>query len=161
MRKHWTGVVCLVAVVGGLSACGGGGSSTGGTAAGTGITKRAYARQADAICRAGIASKNAALRATFAELAPGSRKYATRQAQEELVRTVVLGPFERMAREVADLPPPESETARVRSMARLLDRGVERMSEHPGLALTNEEALFGRWNAAARAYGMRVCSHIR
>jgi hypothetical protein len=153
MRK-WCGGLALALVV--LAAgCGSDDSSTETTAA---LSKAAFVREADAICR-----ENREKIIKAAAKIPLQEKPEAREAVErKLISSLLIPGLEEVVDRIRDLGPPPSGEAQIERILVLTENAIEEAETEPETYVAGENyrdgsVRFGEANRLARGYGMKSC----
>jgi hypothetical protein len=137
-----------------LSAAGcGGGSDASSTA--NSISKAAFIKKADAVCKRG----NRRMEAVFAHLLVQNKKIKrpSKSDQEALVGTVLVPNIKREIREIRAFGAPSGDDDKVNGFLEALEEGIETAERNPKVVVKSSEAIFGIPSRLAREYGLEVC----
>jgi hypothetical protein len=136
-----------------VAGCGGGGG--GESSNGPTISKAAFVKKADAICKGSIEriekSFVAYLRKSGGGIHPG------KAAEEELVGKVLVPSVKREVKELRALGAPSGDEARVDAIVEALEEGVETAESDPKAVTNSSEVVFGIASRLAKEYGLEAC----
>jgi hypothetical protein len=152
--------ILAVAIAIGVSACGGGGATATATNAsdsaqgsnGTGVSKAAFVKRANALCLRNSNQRQKALGAS--PLNPAKHKLSNAQL-ETVMLTLILPRVENMVAQLARLRPPDGEEASVGNVVRAFETAITRSRKEPLKAI--EGGVFEGADEAAIAYGLNYC----
>ncbi len=131
-----------------VAGCGGGGDTS--TAAP--LSKAAYVKEANAICKKGQQNREAAVNELAEEVKPGADPG---ELPKSGLVEAVIDPLGTMVEELAALPAPEGDEARVESFVQGYEKAVEEIEEDENAAFNGE--LFAEPDAKALKYGLEEC----
>jgi hypothetical protein len=142
----------LVALAGG---CGGGSSSSSAPSSTTAapLTKAAFLKQGNALCRSAEKRRGKIIEAAVKK-APEGTKFST--AEQEKLVLAALVPYEPLAEELGKLPPPRQDEAQVEEFLSALEKSVERTRKEPASGISG--VAFRKMDGLAIAYGLKDCS---
>lgn len=130
-----------------VAGCGSGGDTS--TAA---LSKAEYVKQANAICKKGQQSREAAVNELAEEVKPGADPGEL--PKSGLVKAVI-DPLATMVDELAALPAPEGDEAQVEAFVQGYEKAVEEIEEDENAAFNGE--LFAEPDGKALKYGLEDC----
>ncbi len=142
--------VCAGALA--LTACGGGGGSTSGA---VGVSKAAFVKRADAICKKSLKHQNATMTTISERLASeGGSSVSTERM--ELVMKAIVPTQQRMVAALSSLEAPEADGAMIEKVLSGLEKGIERLEDKPSVAF--ESVVVTPANLAIEKYGLPECT---
>jgi hypothetical protein len=154
VKERAVGAAVAVFVLAGLlSACGGGGSSAP-EQQGSVVSKAAFVKKADELCKAANGRRDLLIETALKEIPPN--KQVSAKEREELVARF-LPPVEKLSEEFAGLQAPEREEAEVEKVAAALQESVFRSQSEPASAVNG--SAFQEFDNLSARYGLRAC-HI-
>lgn len=136
-----------------LAACGGGNSHDGTASDSAPLSKPAFIKEANSICRKGLAEKESLLQAELRKL-EGHGKTPSKGEIEELA-TKLLPPFQQMADQLASLSSRSGDQGQVTRIVTQLEGGLKEAEEDPGVLV--EKNPFLAAHKSALAYGLKSC----
>ncbi len=134
--------------------CGGSGDSSTGT-----ISKEAFIRKADAICKKG----NEQLQKGFAAYLRNNKKsilalrHPSKADYEGLIGGVLVPNLEKEIKAIRALGAPSGDEDRIEAMLAALEEGIETAENDPKAVTHSSEAIFGIGARMAKEYGLEVC----
>lgn len=149
MRK--ASILLVPCLIGGalLVGCGGGDDSSSTEAA---LSKSAYIKQANAICKKAADEINTA----------GSQQFGNRKPTEaeisKFVNDTAVPAFDDELSQLRDLPPPSGDEDTVNAIYDAAQDGADALKEDPSILLTDNPAAFQEANKLAKDYGLNVCA---
>jgi hypothetical protein len=140
-------LVAALVVVG----CGGGGdeSST------SSISKVAFIKKTDAVCKRG----NGRMEVAFAHFLEENKniRHPSKDDYEALVGKVLVPNVKREVKEIRAFGAPSGDEDRVDDILEALEEGVEVAERDPKVVVSSSEAVFGISSRLAKEYGLEVC----
>jgi len=141
-------LLAVVSIVG----CGGGEDSS--TATGT-VSKAAFIKKANAICKQGIERMQ---RQIFAELKTKNGIRKPRPSEyEALVGKIIVPNVRTELRQLHALELPDGDEERIEAMIEALEEGLETAEDNPEAVAASSDAVFGIASRLAGEYGLTVC----
>jgi hypothetical protein len=142
-----------------LAACGSSDSdtSTGGEVAGAtsgGLTKAAYIKKADAICREAQASQLKAIEAAVAERAS---THTTKAEEKAFIREVGLPPIRTELRRLAALEAPKGDEDQIKEWLKEARIALAKVEKEPLAINVNATNPFNAADAKAHKFGFKTC----
>jgi hypothetical protein len=131
--------------------CGGG---SGDEVSASAISKAAFAKQADAICKNG--SERMA-RDFLKYLKKAGVKHPSQAVQEKLVGKFLVPSVKREIKELRALGAPSGDEGRVGEIVKALEEGVETAEGNPEAVTNSSDVVFGIASRLAGEYGLEVC----
>jgi len=132
-----------------LAGCGSGDDSSSTEAA---LSKPAYVKQANAICKKAADKINTA----------GSQQFGNKQPTEaelaKFVNDTAVPAFDDELSQLRDLPPPSGDEDTVNAIYDAAQDGADALKENPSILLENNPAAFQEANKLAKDYGLDVCA---
>jgi hypothetical protein len=154
------GAIALAAVAVALvvAGCGGGDSSTS-SSAGT-ISKEAFIKKADAICKKGSEQ----MQQGFATYLRKNKKsivalrHPSKADYEGLIGGVLIPNLEREIEAIRALGAPSGDEQRIEEILTALEEGIETAENDPkAVTHSSSEVIFGIGSRLAKEYGLEVC----
>jgi hypothetical protein len=156
-RSRWVWVAAALCGSLLLSACGGSG---GGSSSENAPSKKAFLKQADAICEKADAREGAGL-SSYSAKHPQPTSGDPKAWEEQLAAAVGLPALQSEAEELRALQPPADGEDQVAAITDAIEAAVEQGEESPGeIILPAGENAFAEAEELARAYGLKVCGEI-
>ena len=157
--------VWIAALAGALlvSGCGGSdSSSSGGSSSGTtttaSLTKAAFIKEADAICKEGSDKIHAEEKLFFKEHGIKSKTSVTKKQSEEFISDVVGPAVEVQAEGVAELGAPKGNEIEVAGIVKGIEKVAKEAKEAPAdILVETPKGALANVNEAAEAYGLEEC----
>lgn len=147
---------CILAGTLSLIGCdsGNGGSGKSAATASEELTKAAFIKRANAICKQGLAEKDDAVHVGLEELADQGGS----PSQDELVDFAAgaLPPFRSMIKQLSQLSPPASDREVVRDFSMEFQKALKKTEANPAILLDQDP--FKQASAGARTYGITACT---
>lgn len=141
--------LCLLAALSLLFAgCGGGGDGT------SSLTRAQFIKEGNAICKKSEEEKAKALRALIAKVDP--KKQFSMERKEQLVRTVIIPPYEQTIEDLKGLGAPEGDEEKVEEITQEMEKVAKEVKADPSVAVTSVEQ-FEKANKLATDYGLTNC----
>lgn len=152
MGKRWivlgAGALAVASIAVG---CGGGSGDAVSTSA---ISKAAFAKKADAVCKKG----SERMASAFAKyLKTGEVTDPSQAVQEKLVGKVLVPSVKREIDELRALGAPSGDEDRVGEIIKALEEGVETAEGNPEAVAVSSDVVFGIASRLAKEYGLEVC----
>jgi len=154
VSKLLTAAVAAAVLAALVAGCGGGDDTTDETVT---LTKVAFIKQGDAICKAG----NKEIQEGFEEFAKENNlpenKEPSKEQGVELVETVLLPSIQQQGEELRELGAPEGDEEQVDAMLTALEDAVAEGEDEPESLFSGDTDPFGDANQQAKDYGFKVC----
>lgn len=145
------GALCLVAagMTLALSACGSSDETTT-----TALSKAAFLKQGNAICRKGNEEIGKAAEKEF----PQSGGKPSNKKLEQFASDTIIPNIEGQVQQISELPAPEGDGEQVDAIVEEAEASLETVKEDPSLMIKDSEDPFAKTNELANAYGLTVCA---
>jgi hypothetical protein len=147
-------VVSIAAImVAALAAAGcGSSSSSSSTSTTAAITKAAFLKQGNAICRKGNQQINAVAKKTF-----GKHKKPTQAQMMKFATATLIPTIQSEISGVKALGAPKGEEAQVNAIVVSAQSALDKGKKNPALLVSNNNNLFKHSNQLTTAYGLTAC----
>jgi hypothetical protein len=149
----------LAAVLAALVVAGCGGGSDDPTVTVSSISKAAFIKKADAICKEG----SARMQKGFSVYLRKNKKsiialrHPDKEDYEGLIGGVLVPNLEREIKEIRALGAPSGDQEEVEEILNALEEGIETAENDPGAVKSSSEAIFGIASRLGKEYGLEVC----
>jgi hypothetical protein len=142
-------VVLSVALA--VAGCGGSGDESSSIS----ISKAAFIKKTDAVCKRG----NGRMEAAFGRFLIKNKnlRRPSKDEYEALVGKVLVPNIEREIKEIRAFPVPSGDEDRVDDFLEALEEGIEVAERNPKAVVGSSEVIFGIPSRLAREYGLEVC----
>lgn len=151
MGRGWLALSAALLV--GLAGCGGSGGESSTSA--DSISKAAFIKKADAVCKRGTERMQ---RKIFARLKTKNGIRRPRQSEyEELVGKIIVPSVRAEVRELRALAIPAGDEERIDAMIGALEEGLETAEDDPQAVAASSDAVFGIASRLGGEYGLTAC----
>jgi hypothetical protein len=120
------------------------------------LTKVAYLKRADAVCRTTEKQQEEALKAYASNMA-SDEVLSEADQEEKVVLKVGLPPLRDQVEALRAIPVPEAEEGNIQNIYQELDEAIQKAEASPKLMLSPSENPFNEVEVQARKYGFKVC----
>jgi hypothetical protein len=120
------------------------------------VTKAAFVKEADAVCKKTDETQTAGLKTYVAQ---NPKAQSSKAGQNKMVLAVGLPPIQTEADELVKLDVPEGDEEQITAIIKGIDKAVEEGEDDPGSLLTASGGPFAAVNKLADAYGFKVCNN--
>jgi hypothetical protein len=149
LRKASITLVPALLAAGLIAGCGGGDDSSSTEAA---LTKSAYRKQANSICKKASDDINSAAKQEFGNKRP------TQQQLEQFATDTAAPAIEDELSQLRELPAPSGDEDTVNAIYDAAQEGVDKLKQEPGIIAEDNPVAFRKANKLARGYGLDVCA---
>jgi hypothetical protein len=146
-RRLLAGIISVLAISAVLAACGSDDES---------LTKAAFIKKGDAICKRAQSERIARSDAGIAKLEEENRIANSKDEAELIVET--LPPIRAMAEDLADLGTPDEGASEAEAIAPAFEEAVDKAEADPAFVSSGEA--FAKPDRLAEEYGFTACSEI-
>ena len=137
------------------AALGCGGSASSGSETAAPLTKAAYLKKGDQICKKRLEEKDEVVKAMLEQLSSSGKTNPSSEDLEALGKAV-LQPIRELADELDELPAPARSKAAAKKVTSEFEVGLKKAEADPSELV--ESNPFEKASRAARAYGFKACN---
>lgn len=146
-KRAVLGLVGLLLTAGAIYGCGGDDGTTA-------LSKQEFIKQGNAVCKAGESERTELFAEAQKEIKPGDT--FDQKDKAELVRTVLVEPYEKMIKGVEELGAPEGDEQQVEALLQAMEKATQKAEADPARTIKTIIP-FAEANKAADEYGLTDC----
>lgn len=127
----------------------------GSSSSGEGVSKKQFAKQADAICEKANEKQEQLLESELRKLA--GKGSLSNSEKEHIVNSAGIPPLEEEATKLDELPAPSGEEEKVEGIIAAIEDGTAQVEKEPAAFAEGESSAFAEAEKLASKFGMKVC----